>query len=163
MTPELSARESEASVGSLDPAISSTSSHVGWDVAAIASSGSCAEGGNAASLADRSCWRSSGTAHTPPGSARRPSSDAARAISIANSGLPPVIRWQPGEVGVGEPVAGPFAEDPPEWLERQRPDRQMGRFASWPGRGRSDPRRAGAVPDRDQDADPLVREAPQHE
>ena len=70
--------------------------------------------------------------------------EAARAISIANSGLPPVIRWSRATSGWGS-----------RWLVRSRrirpsgssgsgPTREMGRPRSWPDR---DPTGSPAEPD----------------
>ena len=134
----------DSSVRSLDPAISSTSSQVGWDVAAIASNGSCAAAGNAASRAERSFCRSSGTAQTPSGSTR----------AIVGGGPGHLDREQrvaagdavePGHVRVGESVARSLAQDPSERLDGQRAD---ARGASVRGIARSRSTGSPGEPDR---------------
>jgi hypothetical protein len=67
--------------------------------AATTRSPSAALDGSAASRAASSCWRSPGTGSGSPGAGRIPCPVRARAISSANSGLPPKIRCSRSRTG----------------------------------------------------------------
>jgi hypothetical protein len=97
--PAASARCRPAGARSRRAAAATTRSSVGRAAAATTRSPSAALDGSATSRAASSCWRSPGTGSGSPGAGRIPCPVRARAISSANSGLPPEIRCSRSRMG----------------------------------------------------------------